>query len=101
MGLDCFFTTITISSDNDVPDFEADGQLTQTFHIRLKHSNDLRSVELYETKSAEKVRLQFEEYRRILSIQIDVEIRDFNTDVPIRTLAYLGLSTDEFSNEPV
>ncbi len=61
--------------------------LRYTFHVRLTHQNDLRSVELFETESADRMRQQFQEYSQQLDIEVDSAIRDFNTNRVIGNLA--------------
>lgn len=77
---------MTIGADDDMDSPHSTGQLSDSFHIRLKHADDLRSVELFETESADKVWPEFQKYRDSLNVRIDEQVRDFNTDHPLRKL---------------
>jgi len=68
------------------------GHPRHTFHIRLSHKNDLRSIELFETDSKDDLAEQFRLYQTDLTVKTDGRIRDFNTDEPIDDLSLYGLA---------
>lgn len=67
--------------------------LKETFHIRLKHSNDLKSIELFGTESTEELAQKYREYVDQLGVKEDDHVRDYNTDQPIGSPAEYGLNS--------
>lgn len=63
----------------------------ETFHIRLKHSNDMKSIELFGTESTEELAARYREYVAQLGVKEDEHVRDYNTDQVIGDPANYGL----------
>jgi len=71
---------------------ENDSSLHYSYHIRLKHKDDFKSIELMTTDSPEQLREQYAAYKEQLNVKEDRHIRDFNTDEPIGDLKQYGLA---------
>ncbi|QDT33330.1 hypothetical protein [Thalassoglobus polymorphus] len=65
--------------------------LSYAYHLRLRHTDDMKSIELHSTESPVEAEEQFRLYQQQLEVRVDRKVRNYNTDEVIDSPAAYGL----------